>query len=285
MPFIKGNPPEGVIANQINDQIRANNESLENSIEFGHEFVTGSATGEHREGSAVIYSGNTAPSTKEDGSTVLDANDIGRRLWRDESVTPNELKIMASHGPVVFTSIAQFIGMLDEDDMNSDSNLVPATQQSIKKFVDDGQALDVKLAGSTMTGALDMGSNLINGVTDPSSAQDAATKAYVDANRARTATGTLAGSDTETRTAVLAFTPSFVMVSNDGSGDNGAYVWMAGFGDTNKNMKDGVTASSNPRVKVSGTTLTFVHDLQGGNNSGSDFTFFASEATATVTIS
>lgn len=37
-------------------------------------------------------------------------------------------------------------------------------------------------AGGTMTGAINMGSNLINAVTDPVSAQDAATKNYVDQN-------------------------------------------------------------------------------------------------------
>lgn len=36
------------------------------------------------------------------------------------------------------------------------------------------------LAGGTMTGAINMGSNQIHSVTDPSSAQDAATKNYVD---------------------------------------------------------------------------------------------------------
>jgi hypothetical protein len=36
------------------------------------------------------------------------------------------------------------------------------------------------LAGGTMTGAINMGSHQINAVTDPTAAQDAATKAYVD---------------------------------------------------------------------------------------------------------
>jgi len=41
-------------------------------------------------------------------------------------------------------------------------------------------ATKLPLAGGTMSGAINMGSNLINAVTDPVSAQDAATKNYVD---------------------------------------------------------------------------------------------------------
>lgn len=280
MTWTPANPPEGVIANQINNQIRANNEALEDFINYGHEMINGASTGEHREGSAVIYSGSTAPSKKEDGVTVLDSNDIGRRLWLDESVSPNELKIMSGHGPVVFTNVAQFIGMLDEDNMSSDSNLVPATQQSIKKYVDDEQLLDVKLAGSTMSGVLDMGSNLISAVTDPVSDQDAATKNYVDTETAQTASGTVQGDGSQME-ANVGFTPAFVIVSNDGSGDNGPFLWIAGMGSNNKNMQTGNTTSS-ARVTVSGTTLTFPDGLDGGNKSGVDYWYFASEATTTV---
>lgn len=42
-------------------------------------------------------------------------------------------------------------------------------------------SLDLALSGGTMSGAISMGSNLINSVTDPVSGQDAATKSYVDA--------------------------------------------------------------------------------------------------------
>lgn len=43
-------------------------------------------------------------------------------------------------------------------------------------------AAKLPLAGGTMSGAIAMGSNKITGVTDPTAAQDAATKAYVDNN-------------------------------------------------------------------------------------------------------
>lgn len=43
-------------------------------------------------------------------------------------------------------------------------------------------SLDLPLTGGTMTGGLDMGSNAITSVTDPITAQGAATKNYVDSN-------------------------------------------------------------------------------------------------------
>ena len=64
------------------------------------------------------------------------------------------------------------------------SNVVdPASNQdaATKKYVDDKHALQLALAGGTMSGAIAMGSNKITGLTDPSVAsQDAATAAYVD---------------------------------------------------------------------------------------------------------
>ena len=58
-------------------------------------------------------------------------------------------------------------------------------------------ATKLPLAGGTMTGAIAMGANAITGMADPTSAQDAATKNYVDTNDAlklNLAGGTMSGS-------------------------------------------------------------------------------------------
>ncbi len=50
-----------------------------------------------------------------------------------------------------------------------------------KQYVDSADALKLNLSGGTMTGALDMGSNKITGLANPTSGTDAANKSYVDA--------------------------------------------------------------------------------------------------------
>lgn len=74
-------------------------------------------------------------------------------------------------------------------------------------------------AGDTMSGALNMGSNSIHNVTDPSSAQDAATKNYVDSH------GTAPGGSTNS------------IQTNNGSG---------GFGGDSGFTYDGLTLTFNP---------------------------------------
>jgi len=187
MSWDKGKPIAGRKARYVDDDIRANNDAIEAAIHFGHDFATGSTqTGEHNDGSAKIYSAAAAPTTKEDGVTALNADDVGKRLWLDTSVTPNVLKVLTAIGtPNTWTAIGSLSGLLDEDDMASDSDELPATQQSIKTYVDtlvNGlDAGNIKKDGSVaFTDNQSMGNKKLTDLADPTADQDAATKAYVD---------------------------------------------------------------------------------------------------------
>jgi hypothetical protein len=64
--------------------------------------------------------------------------------------------------------------------LNLFSSTIVIAESQVTGLVAD-LASKLNLTGGTMSGAINMGGNLITNVTDPSSAQDAATKAYVDA--------------------------------------------------------------------------------------------------------
>lgn len=84
----------------------------------------------------------------------------------------------------------------------------------------DSSLAFLPLAGGTMTGAIDMGTNYIHNLHDPTAAQDAATKAYVDAsgvtpvqiqNQAFTFQGTDSGA---ANAYVITFAPPIAAYSN-----------------------------------------------------------------------
>ena len=59
------------------------------------------------------------------------------------------------------------------------------TNTATKSYVDSQDSLWVLKSRGTMTGELDMGTNRVTGVANPTDSQDAATKAYVDTTRVK----------------------------------------------------------------------------------------------------
>lgn len=86
-------------------------------------------------------------------------------------------------------------------------------------------SLNVLKAGDTMSGALAMGTNKITGLGDPTSAQDAATKAYVDKIEVLTSNASTGGSATESLTVTgLLTTDTILSVSQSAAGANSTAV-------------------------------------------------------------
>lgn len=141
-----------------------------------------SAGGEHKQGSAVAWAQTTAPTTRPDGSTDLAAADLGR-IWLD--TTNNVLKMLTAVGASdTWTPIGEVLcaiytagseparglyikgnelyfkgpdaaekclaGLIDEDNMATNSDTKVPSQQSVKAFVTSGT---VTMTNKTLTGA------------------------------------------------------------------------------------------------------------------------------------
>lgn len=120
------------------------------------------------------------------------------------------------------------------------------------------------LAGGTMTGAINMGSHQINALTDPTLAQDAATKAYVDA----VAQGlTIQGACRLATTGALTATYNNVSVSPSGVGatltNAGAQIALS---------LDGVAAVVNDRVLIKNQASALQNGIYTVTNIGSGAT-------------
>jgi len=173
------------------------------------------AGGEHKQGSAVAWIQDTAPTTRPDGSTALTSADLGR-IWID--TTNNVIKSLTAIGsPNTWTPAGELAlalytagnepdrglymkgnelyfkgadgtekpmaGMLDEDDMTSDSDTQVPSQQSVKAYVDaavtDANTYADAAVAAVIVDEDDMASDSADHVPTQQSV-----KAYVDAGDA-----------------------------------------------------------------------------------------------------
>ena len=223
------------------------------------------------------------------GTVTLPANTITQSMMADDSVGTNEIGGLAvtaaklaadsvetakiADGAVTSAKIAN--DTIVDADINSAAEIA---QSKISGLTTDlGNKLP--LAGGTMSGAIAMGTNKITGLGEPTSAQDAATKSYVDTTvqgidwkasvkAATTANVTLA-SDLEngdTLDGVTLATGDRVLVKDQSTGsENGIYVVKAsGAPDRSTDADTGAEVTANFAVFVeqgtvnadSGFTLT-----------------------------
>jgi len=182
-----------------------------------------SAGGEHKQGSAVAWIQATEPTTRPDGETALTSADLGR-IWVD---TANKaIKVLTAVGtPNTWTpagalllglytpgsepgnglymkgnelyfkgadGIEKFLaGLIDEDDMTSNSATRSPSEQSVKAFVESGAVtmtnktltspvLNTQVTGSAVLDEDDLASNSATKIATQQSI-----KAYVDARVGR----------------------------------------------------------------------------------------------------
>ena len=223
------------------------------------------------------------------GTVTLPANTITQSMMADDSVGTNEIGGLAVTAAKLAADSVETAKIADgavtsakianDTIVDADINSAAAIAQSKIANLTTDLGNKLPLAGGTMSGAIAMGTNKITGLGEPTSAQDAATKSYVDTTvqgidwkasvkAATTANVTLA-SDLEngdTLDGVTLATGDRVLVKDQSTGsENGIYVVkVSGAPDRSTDADTGAEVTANFAVFVeqgtvnadSGFTLT-----------------------------
>jgi hypothetical protein len=198
-------------------------------------------------GSGVIsYTGPSAAETRAhfsgaagidltDGAIAVNVDDAGIEINADTLRLKSTAIAATANETTVAWSAGQFtIGLPDDVTIGNDltvSNDVSVSNALTAQSLTSNDSLSVAgtgsidyldvNAGAVFAGAIDMGSNRINNLTDPSNAQDAATKAYVDAQLTATSLEVSGGSgsgsiDLDSQTLTIAGTSNEIETSFSG---------------------------------------------------------------------
>jgi hypothetical protein len=188
----------------------------------------------------IAASAVTAAKLASDSVTtvkILDANVTADKLASD-SVTNAKIANDAVDTAEIKDSAVTSAKIANDTIVNADINSAAAIDQSKISGLTTDLGNKLALAGGTMSGAIAMGTNKITGLGDPTSAQDAATKSYVDSaaqgidwkasvRAATTANVTLASAleNGDVLDGVTLATGNRVLVKNQTTGsENGIYV-------------------------------------------------------------
>jgi hypothetical protein len=207
---------------------------------------------------------------------IKDANVTAAKLASDSVETAKIVNSAVTEGKIADGAVTS-AKILDGTIVNADINASAAIAQSKIDGLTTSLSEKLALAGGTMSGAIAMGTSKITGLGDPTSAQDAATKNYVDTTvqgidwkasvkAATTANVTLA-SDLENGDVldgVTLATGDRVLVKDQSTGsENGIYVVkVSGAPDRSTDADAGAEVTANFAVFVE----------QGTVNSDSGFT-------------
>jgi len=250
------------IQTQLNDKAPLASPTFTGTVTLPNNTITNAMMADNSVNTAEIAS--SAVTTAK----IADANVTAAKLAADSVETAK-----IADGAVTSAKIA------NDTIVDADINSAAAIAQSkISNLTTD---LDAKLpkAGGTMSGAIAMGTNKITGLGDPTSAQDAATKAYVDSTiqgidwkasvKAATTGAVTLASDLEngdTLDGVTLSTGDRVLVKDQATGsENGIYIVKAsGAPDRSTDADTGAEVTANFAVFVeqgtvnadSGFTLT-----------------------------
>jgi len=250
------------IQTQLNDKAPLASPTFTGTVTLPNNTITNAMMADNSVDTAEIAS--SAVTTAK----IADANVTAAKLASDSVETAK-----IADGAVTSAKIA------NDTIVDADINSAAAIAQSkISNLTTD---LDAKLpkAGGTMSGAIAMGTNKITGLGDPTSAQDAATKAYVDSTvqgidwkasvKAATTGAVTLASDLEngdTLDGVNLSTGDRVLVKDQATGsENGIYiVKSSGAPDRSTDADTGAEVTANFAVFVeqgtvnadSGFTLT-----------------------------
>ena len=161
--------------------------------------MTGSIpAGSRLSGQAPIANGGTGASTAAGARTALGLA-IGSDVQAYDAQLADVAGLAVTDGGII---------------VGDGSNFVLETGNTARTSLGLGTANSPTFAGGSFTGDVAMGANAITGVKDPSNAQDAATKAYVDSSSA-SVSATIAGDSTNASVALGSQTLTIAGTTNE----------------------------------------------------------------------